>query len=118
MWSSAIEEDWDQLTAQVLDEVKAWRAAHPRATLREIEQEVDVRLATARARLVEAAALAEAAAEPVPGRERPRCPACGAAMVVEGTRTRRLTTTHNRDVTLTRRYARCPQCGTGFFPPG
>ena len=104
---------WDRQAAQVRTELQAWRAAHPRATLREIEVEVDRRLAAARARLVEAAALAGKDAAPPPA-----CPECGGAMRWEGARTRRLTTTHGQAVALTRRYARCPACGTGLFPPG
>lgn len=118
MWPSEIEREWDRLSDEVLVGVQAWRAAHPRATLGEIEQEVDARLAVARAHLVEAAALGGPAVDAVPGGEPPRCPACGAAMAVEGRRTRRLVTAHNAEVALSRRYARCPRCGTGLFPPG
>jgi ribosomal protein S27AE len=50
--------------------------------------------------------------------EPPVCPACGAALVVEGKRTRRLRTTHEQEVVLTRHDTRCPACGTGVFPPG
>jgi ribosomal protein S27AE len=102
------------LADQVLAEVRAWRAAHPRATLREIEQAVDGRLAAARARLVAAAAAADAD----PAADPPGCPACGAAMADDGPRTRRLRTAHEQVIALTRSYARCPRCGTGLFPPG
>jgi hypothetical protein len=113
VWTPEDEAAWDRQAAQVRIELQAWRAAHPRATLREIEQEVDRRLAAARARLVEGAALggpAEATA--------PACPGCGGPMRWDGERARRLTTTHDQTVVLTRRYARCPRCGTGLFPPG
>jgi hypothetical protein len=103
---------WDRQAAQVRIELQAWRAAHPRATLREIEQEVDRRLAAARARLVEAAALAGPPEAPPP------CPECGGPMRWDGERTRRLTTAHGQAVALARRYARCPACGAGLFPPG
>jgi hypothetical protein len=113
MWTPEDEAAWDRQAAQVRADVQAWRAAHPAATLKQIEQEVDRRLAAARARLVEAAALAgPVAATPPP------CPACGGAMRWEGERTRRLTTTHDEAIELTRRYARCPRCGSGLFPPG
>ncbi len=109
------EEDaaWDRQAAQVRADVQAWRAAHPQATLKQIEQEVDRQLAAARARLVAAAALA-GPVDVAP----PACPECGAAMTWEGERTRRLTTTHDEVIELRRRYARCPRCGTGLFPPG
>ena len=104
---------WDRQAAQVRVDVQAWRAAHPRATLTQIEQEVDRQLAAARARLVEAMALAgPVAATPPP------CPDCGTAMAWEGERTRRLRTTHEQEVVLRRGYTRCPACGTGVFPPG
>lgn len=107
------EATWDRAAAQARASVEAWRAAHPRATLKEIEVEVDRRLAAVRAQLIAAAAQAgpvEAAAPP--------CPTCGEPMRWDGERTRRLTTAHDQTVALTRRYARCPACGAGFFPPG
>lgn len=113
MWTATDEVAWDRRVAQARVEVQAWRAAHPQATLRQIEQEIDARLAPARARLVEAIALASPV-ETTPA----TCPACRVMMAWEGTRQRRLTTTHNEPLALTRRYARCPRCGTGLFPPG
>jgi hypothetical protein len=103
---------WERQAAEIRADLQTWRAAHPRATLARIEQEGDRRLAAARAGLVEALAMAEPEAPPPP------CPACGGPMRWDGERTRRLTTTHNQPVALTRRYARCPACGAGLFPPG
>lgn len=104
---------WDRQAAAVRAAVQAWRAAHPRATLAEIEREVDRRLAVVRAGLVEAAALAGPVEETPPP-----CPACGGPTTWDGERRRRLTTTHGEAVELPRRYARCPACGAGLFPPG
>jgi hypothetical protein len=104
---------WDRQAAEARATVQAWRAAHPQATLKQIEAEVDRQLAAARARLVEAMALTGPVAAAAPP-----CPDCGGAMTWEGERTRRLTTTHDEALALTRRYARCPRCGTGLFPPG
>jgi len=118
MWTAELEDEWSRLTDEILVDVKAWRTQHPRATLYEIEAEVDARLGAARSRLLEATALASPVTDPTGDGERPACPEGRAMMRLEGQRTRRLTTTHNRDVTLTRRYARCPRCGTGLFPPG
>jgi hypothetical protein len=104
---------WERQAARVRADLRAWRAAHPRATLAQIEQEVDRRMAAARAGLVEALALAgPAEASPPP------CPECGGPMAWDGERVRRLTTAHDQAVALTRRYARCPACGAGLFPPG
>ena len=58
MWTPEDEAAWDRQAAQVRAEVQAWRATRPQATLTQIEQEVDRRLAAARARLVEAVAQA------------------------------------------------------------
>ncbi len=117
MWPAELEEDWTRLTEEVLAGVQVWRAQHPRATLYEIEAEVDARLGAARSQLLAATALAAPEADPALD-ARSTCPDCGAGMRWEGRQTRRLTTTHDHDVTLTRRYARCPRCGTGLFPPG
>jgi hypothetical protein len=113
MWTPDDEARWDAQATEVGRELAQWRADHPQATLREIEREVDRRLAPVRAGLIQTAALA-GAGEPAP----PPCPHCGGAMSWEGTRTRRLTTTHDEAIALSRRYARCPVCGTGLFPPG
>jgi len=118
MGTAEREDEWSRLTEELWAGMQAWRAQHPRATLYEIEAEVEARLGAARSRLLEAAAVAGPDADPSEGDERPICPGCGATMHWDGTRPRRLTTSHNRDVTLTRRYARCPRCGAGLFPPG
>jgi ribosomal protein S27AE len=97
--------------------VAEWRQQHPRATLAEIERAVDERLADLRARLVQDVALASARADPAASGDRPSCPDCGAPMRLEGARTRRLRTQQDREVELTRAYARCPACGAGVFPP-
>jgi hypothetical protein len=117
MRSSLSEGAWRELAEEAWAGVAAWRQQHPKATLREIEQAVDERLADLRARLVQDAALASASTDPTANGDRPRCPTCGEPMQVDGSRTRRLRTGHEREIALTRRYARCPACGTGVFPP-
>jgi predicted RNA-binding Zn-ribbon protein involved in translation (DUF1610 family) len=111
---------WRAETEAILTGFKEWRQAHPRATLAEIEAALDSRWAVARARLVEDAALASAAADlrALPPEARPRCPDCGATLEARGQEVRRLTTTHEQPVTLTRHRAVCPACGVGLFPPG
>jgi hypothetical protein len=118
MWTPEVEAEWTRLAAEVLAGRGDWRERHPRATLREIEQEVDARLAAARAALLAASAEGGPTGDPARGAEPPRCPGCGAAMAVEGERTRRIRTAHEQEVVLRRAYARCPACGTGVFPPG
>ena len=109
---------WHDLAAEVLTGFRAWRTQHPTATLTEIEDDLDRRLHRMRARLLEAAALRSAAAEVAAMPTRPACPACGAPMEADGREARRLTTTGDEVLTLTRSRARCPACGAGLFPPG
>jgi RNA polymerase-binding transcription factor DksA len=110
---------WDELAEEVMTGMKEWRLQHPRATFREIEQALDERLAKMRARMLQDAALASAAADlkRVQEEERPVCPECGVPLVARGTAVRELTTQHNQTVALSRSYGVCPQCGAGFFPP-
>ena len=90
-----------------------WRAAHPKATLKEIEMQVDVLFAKMKARMLTAAALEGAAT----GEEyRARCPGCGSEMVSRGKRTRILMTQHDQEVELERSYQVCPKCRFGFSP--
>ncbi len=111
---------WDELAEEVISGMKEWRIQHPRATFGEIEQALDERLAKMRARMLQDAALASAAADIVraEAEERPVCPECGAQLAGRGTAVRELTTQHNQAVSLKRSYGVCPQCGAGFFPPG
>lgn len=114
-----VEVVWQQLAAEVLSGFKEWRLQHPRATLTEMEAALDERWAKARARALQDAALASAAAEVRADREgeRPRCPACGEGLQAVGQETRELTTTGNQRIRLTRSAARCPACGARVFPP-
>ena len=54
---------WKQLTQEVTTEMREWRTHHPKATLREMEIELDTRLNRMRARLLEDIALASPAAD-------------------------------------------------------
>lgn len=91
-------------------DIRAWRRAHPAATLTEIEHTLDTRLHAARAEL-----LAEVAAD-APD-DAARCPDCGGRLVGRGTRTRTLRTQGDTSLSLTRAYAWCPACAAGVFPP-
>jgi hypothetical protein len=99
-------------TARVRTALAAWRRAHPGATLLEIEQEVDRRLAGLRTALVTEMVEAGAA-----GATRPACPGCGTAMERAGSRPRRLTAPHNGALVLDGVRYRCPACGAGLSPP-
>lgn len=111
---------WQVLSEEVLTGMAGWRAAHPKATFAEIEAAVDERLAAMRARMLEAAALASAAADVShgDGAERPVCPHCGHVLEARGQRERHLRVPGQQTVHLRRSYATCPACGAGLFPPG
>ena len=108
-----------RLTELVLAEMKEWQAAHPQATLDEIEMAVAVHWARVQAKVVEASVQARAV-PPIntqPAATRPRCPECGHALHGRGRQRRRVQTTGNQEIMLEREYAVCPSCGTGLFPP-
>jgi len=112
--------EWREIAEEVMSGMKEWRIQHPRATLREIEDALDERLAKMRARMLADAALASAAADITKKEEeeRPVCPACGKEVKARGKRERRLTSQSNQVLRLERSYAVCPQCEAGFFPSG
>lgn len=101
----------DDAVSRPLDEVWAavaqWRAAHPRATLAEIERAVDQHLSGVRADVIGAVA----------GNAADDRPACDTALVRVGTRSRRLRTAQEGELTFTEPAWRCPACGAGLFPP-
>ena len=39
-----MDQSWQQLSEQILTDIKEWRQAHPKATFREIEDEVHARM--------------------------------------------------------------------------
>jgi hypothetical protein len=115
-----LDERWQGLLTEVTLGLRAWRAAHPRATFREIEAALDERLDEARARMLEEAALASPVADlaALPMAERPGCAACGGALEARGRPARELRVRGDRTVRLRRSYAVCSACGAGVFPPG
>jgi rubrerythrin len=100
-----------QVTEDPASALAIWRAAHPAATLAEIEQAVDYHLRSYRAALIaETATAAQSDGRPV-------CPECGEALQHSGERSRTVRTAHEGRVCLTEPTWRCPACGAGFFPP-
>ncbi len=97
-----------------------WRSQHPKATLREIELELDARLNRLRARMLEDLALESAATQwsDVHAQERPRCPQCAGDLQARGSKSRILQTHGGIDLTLERSHGWCPTCQVGLFPPG
>jgi hypothetical protein len=114
------EQRWHQLSAEIMSGISDWRLQHPKATLRELETELDARLARIRARMLEDLALDSAATDwseqraPSP----PACPQCSSPLQAGGLHSRTLQTQGGQTLTFARRYGRCPVCETGLFPPG
>ena len=107
------------MEAELRARMQAWRKLHPKATLDEIETELDGQIAGLRvAVLGELAstskavrAAGEAAGEVV-------CPVCGEKMKPAGQHKRKLKTYGGQVLELEREYLCCPRCGQGFFPSG
>ena len=110
---------WQQLTEELTREMCQWRLGHPKATLREIETELDTRLSRMRARMLEDLALTSATAgwAETSASSPPLCPDCQQPLDDRGAKTRTLQTHGGHDLKVTRSYGVCPACGTGLFPP-
>ena len=104
---------WSAVSQGVGEEVAGWRRAHPRATLTEIEQEVEAATRGLTRWLVE-----ELAGEETAGREeRPQCPRCRTAMERRGHRVREVLVAHQpQAVRLERAAFVCPACHAGLSP--
>src|SRR5215212_9645385 len=113
------EQAWHRMTAEIMTGMREWCQAHPKATLREMQTELDRRWLRVRTRMLEDMALASAAADwtTIPAGRPPACPDCGVPLQPRGTDTRTLQTHGGQDVILERQYASCPACGAGLFPP-
>jgi len=113
------EEHWRELSERILTEMSEWRRSHPKATLREIEDEVHQRMSRLEAQLIQDTAQQSTSrswsgASP---QERPRCPVCQTPLHARGKRVRKLQGAGGHEVRLKREYGTCPNCGTGLFPP-
>lgn len=114
----SIEDRWREMSDEVIEGMKAWRQAHPRATLKEIETTLDERLARLRAQMLEDTALSSPARTWSDQAEAEKCPVCGTKLKGRGQQKRRLQTQGNQEVILEREYGECPGCSAGLFPPG
>ena len=108
---------WNAQGEDMVAAVAQWRATHPHATLAEIEHAVDEQMNRLRARMIEQAAQASAAAE----REATQglvCEQCGQPRHSRGRAKRRWQTHGGQQVEVERTYVTCLKSGGGFFPPG
>ena len=109
---------WNGLGDEVISGMLEWRMQHPKASFREIEKEVDERLAVMRARMLSDAAMASSSTEWMINERVPVCPNCGAELTKKGKKKRKMQTRGGQEVELEREYGVCPRCGQGIFPPG
>jgi YgiT-type zinc finger domain-containing protein len=109
--------NWRAMSDEILSGVAEWRQQHPKATFREIEEEVDQRLSQLRARMLSDAAIASASADWGESEKKPLCPNCGSELKARGKKKRKIQTRGGREVELEREYGICPKCGQGIFPP-
>jgi len=108
---------WNAQGEEIFTAVAQWRAAHPQATLAEIEHAVDEQMHRLRARMIEQAAQASAAAESEASQGLV-CEHCGQPLQARGRAKRRWQTHGGQQVEVERTYVTCLQRGGGFFPPG
>ena len=111
------EQEWRGLSEEMIRGMGEWREKHAKATLGEIEEEIDKRLSTMRARMISDTAMSSASAEWERGEKAAVCPTCGVALTKKGKKKRKLQTRGGREIELEREYGVCPECGQGIFPP-
>ena len=112
------EERWRELSEEILTDIKEWRRSHPKATFREIEEEVHARMNRLEAQLIQDTAQQSKSREwsGTSQQERPTCPVCQTPLQSRGKRQRTLKGVGGQDMTLSRDYGTCPNCRTGLFP--
>lgn len=113
------DQDWEAASRELFTEIKAWRGEHPHASWAEMEEELDRRLRRLRGEMLEDLAHASPLTDirALAPEARPVCSHCGKHLGPRGQETRTLQTDGDHTITLTRSYAVCPHCHTGFFPP-
>jgi len=108
--------NWRAQGEDVISGMLEWRLQHPKATFREIEAEVDQRLAEMRVKMLADAALMSQSADWE--EEGGKCPQCGEALEKKGKKKRKMQTRGGKEVEIERENGLCPKCGQSFFPSG
>ena len=111
------EQNWREISEEVITGMREWREQHPQATMKKIESTLDEKLARLRARMLQDTALASRARDWREG-EGVNCPECETNLKPRGKQKRQLQTHGGEEVVLRREYGECPNCGVGLFPPG
>lgn len=114
------QDKWEELHKRISAAIAEWRQEHPEATLTEIEQAVDSRIAEVRTQMVQDLAQRGRTADlaSMTKEERPRCPQCGEPVLSNGKNRRTLITRQEQTIELERSQAYCKHCGVSFFPSG
>jgi len=110
--------EWRGMSEDIMSGVEEWRLQNPKATFREIEEEIDKHLAVMRAKMISDAAMSSASTEWESGEKAVVCPKCGVGLTKKGKKKRKLQTRGGNEIELEREYGVCPECGQGIFPPG
>jgi len=106
------------MVAELRGWMQAWWAAHPEATLTEIEGGLDEQVAALRVQVLQETLAQGERKVTMRSVATAVCPVCGAKMERSGRHKRRLKTTDGQVLELERAYLSCPRCGKGFLPPG
>lgn len=109
--------EWRKMSEEVIRGLSEWREKNAKATFREIEDEVDKRLAAMRAQMIADTVMQSASAGWAGEEVSARCPQCGEKLQKKGKKKRRLETQEGETIELEREYGVCPKCGQGLFPP-
>jgi hypothetical protein len=114
------EEILKELSDEIIADMNDWNTSHPNATFLEIEVKARELASKLEVGLIQKSAETHETdnwAKHGEG-ERPICPNCQVPLVSRGKRVRSLQGTEGREIKLKRTYGTCPNCGTGFSPPG
>jgi uncharacterized protein with PIN domain len=109
---------WREMSEEVIRGLSEWRVQHAKATFREIEDEVDKRIAALRAQMIADTAMQSAKTGWGVAEKVGTCAQCGTKLEKKGKKKRRLQTQEGQEIELEREYGVCPKCGQGLFPPG
>ena len=85
-----LQANWNGLSEEMMHGRAEWREQQPKATFREIEEEVDKRLSELRAKMISDTAMASAEAGWKTGTSGVGCPKCGEKLEKKGKKKRKL----------------------------
>ncbi len=115
-----MKQKWTELYEKAAEEAVKWRESNRKATLTEIETNVDEKLSRLRAQMIQELAMASEVADMrgLEKEKRPKCPKCQRRLQANGKQKRTVYTDYEQPIALTRSHGKCPECGQSFFPSG